>query len=263
MSGREPEFRYILDILKCLGCPVNGDSLILDFGCGEGRLVHAMRRAGYRAFGFDVRDRTEGMAARCREEGLTPAESPLFATSTLEGYHIDWPDNHFDAVVSTEVLEHVQNWDSMLCEIHRVLKPGGGSLHLLPARLRPLESHVKVPFGGAFHPYWFLALWALLGFRSSDRRGLPWHQAAVLDHDYLTQNTNYLTRSQMAKRVLSEFGNVQFIETVYVQLAPSRARLLAFPARWCPLVGMAFGTLNRTALFFRKAQECRLETEKS
>lgn len=35
------------------------------------------------------------------------------------------PDNHFDFVVSFQVIEHIQNDGAFVAEIHRVLKPGG------------------------------------------------------------------------------------------------------------------------------------------
>jgi ubiquinone/menaquinone biosynthesis C-methylase UbiE len=45
-----------------------------------------------------------------------------------DGKTIPFPDNHFDAVFSTEVLEHIFNPDTILKEIYRVMKPGA---HLL------------------------------------------------------------------------------------------------------------------------------------
>jgi len=42
-----------------------------------------------------------------------------------DGRNIPFPDGHFDAVVSQEVLEHVEDIEYSLVEIARVLKPGG------------------------------------------------------------------------------------------------------------------------------------------
>lgn len=38
---------------------------------------------------------------------------------------IDLPDNYFDAIISFETLEHVENQENMLAEFKRVLKHGG------------------------------------------------------------------------------------------------------------------------------------------
>jgi SAM-dependent methyltransferase len=42
------------------------------------------------------------------------------------------PDNHYDAVILTQVLEHVPNPEKVLGEIRRVLKPGGKLLLTVP-----------------------------------------------------------------------------------------------------------------------------------
>lgn len=40
-------------------------------------------------------------------------------------HHLDFPDNHFDFVVSSAVLHHAANIVQVLREVKRVLKPGG------------------------------------------------------------------------------------------------------------------------------------------
>lgn len=57
----------------------------------------------------------------------------------------------FDAVLSTQVLEHLPRPDRALCEILRVLKPGGRPLlsapHLSPIHEAPLDFFRYPPFG--------------------------------------------------------------------------------------------------------------------
>ena len=42
------------------------------------------------------------------------------------------PDNSFDVVFTKSVIEHVENWEQFLSEIHRVLKPGGSIVVMTP-----------------------------------------------------------------------------------------------------------------------------------
>lgn len=49
-----------------------------------------------------------------------------------DGEHIPFPANSFDAVLATEVFEHVFNLDKTLTEINRVMKQGGKLLISCP-----------------------------------------------------------------------------------------------------------------------------------
>lgn len=74
-------------------------------------------------------------AGRAKYKGLiVPHVSKYTAFDMIPGEHIDvvgdalkppFPDAHFDTVISTQVLEHVQKPWVMVGEIGRILKPGG------------------------------------------------------------------------------------------------------------------------------------------
>lgn len=40
-------------------------------------------------------------------------------------HHVEWPSDYFDAIIATEVLEHLYDPQRAIDEIHRLLKPGG------------------------------------------------------------------------------------------------------------------------------------------
>jgi len=103
---------------------------VLDVGCGQSPYRFLLNQATHYT-GIDIVD----------------AEKFDYVNSEVipfDGQHIPFPDAHFDAVICTEVLEHVANYQQLVNEIHRVLKDGG-------------EVIATVPWSARFHyiPYDF------------------------------------------------------------------------------------------------------------
>lgn len=90
---------------------------MMDFGCGE---------KPYRDL-FNV-DAYIGVDIKTSGHGSEGSEVDVF----YDGRHIPFPDQHFDAVLASEVLEHVFEPDEILTEIRRVMVPGGRILITLP-----------------------------------------------------------------------------------------------------------------------------------
>ncbi len=91
---------------------------LLEVGCGAGRFLRALRlaRPELRLTGVDVSRRALARLAR---------EAPEVETRPVEGERLPAADGEFDAVLALDVLEHLDEPDRMLAEIHRVLVPGG------------------------------------------------------------------------------------------------------------------------------------------
>jgi SAM-dependent methyltransferase len=103
-------------------------SRVLDLGCGEGRHVHGLHMLG----GMDVIgvDLNEASLEKAREglATLPPRrEGDPHTTQFQNGdaTQLKFADNTFDAVICSEVLEHLPDYDAALAEIRRVLKPAG------------------------------------------------------------------------------------------------------------------------------------------
>jgi SAM-dependent methyltransferase len=63
----------------------------------------------------------------------TPVTRALAAADVFyDGRRLPFPDQQFDAVLCSQVLEHVFTPDEFLAEIHRVLRPGGTLLLAVP-----------------------------------------------------------------------------------------------------------------------------------
>ena len=60
----------------------------------------------------------------------------------VDGYHAKTDDEQFDAVISIEVMEHVEDAESYLHDIHRLLKPGGKFIWTTPCANHLSIEHI-------------------------------------------------------------------------------------------------------------------------
>lgn len=97
---------------------------VLDLGCGEGRHVHGVHMiAGVNVVGLDL-DRVALTKARAGLASLGEGDG-VSAVIAGDAYRLPFADHAFDAVICSEVLEHLSDYRRVLAEIARVLKPGG------------------------------------------------------------------------------------------------------------------------------------------
>lgn len=104
---------------------------ILDAGCGRGETLLACARAGAEVAGVDY---SEAAVEITRE---TLAEYPDADIRVGDVTRLPWPDNAFDRVQNSDVIEHLDPPQTVpaLSEFRRVLKPGGFALiHTAPNR---------------------------------------------------------------------------------------------------------------------------------
>ncbi|HEX6037343.1 class I SAM-dependent methyltransferase [Longimicrobium sp.] len=127
----------------------DGVRTVLDAGCGAGRNLVYLLRAGYQVHAVD-RDahsveRVRELAARLAPD--TPADVRVAEVDTLP-----FADGSMDAVISSAVLHFAADaahFDRMVHEMWRVLRPGG----LLFARLASsigMEARVRPVGGGRY-----------------------------------------------------------------------------------------------------------------
>lgn len=96
----------------------DGQVDVLDIGCGNGALLHALSsRTGV---GRGV-DESAGIIERAR---LKNAENKNLAFQKIDGPVLPFADATFDVVISLMSFRYL-DWDPLLTEIKRVTKPGG------------------------------------------------------------------------------------------------------------------------------------------
>lgn len=123
---------------------------VLDVGCLPPINLLAMRESGIDAEGVDLNPQRFSQANS--REGLTVKKC------NIETERLPYDDGGFDAVVFTEVLEHLRiDIPFTLREMHRVLKPGGRLLLSTPNGLAlnrlvhiVLQRRIGVPISVAF-----------------------------------------------------------------------------------------------------------------
>ncbi|MEM3365319.1 MAG: class I SAM-dependent methyltransferase [Candidatus Bathyarchaeia archaeon] len=114
---------------------------ILDVGCSPGYLTFAMHKLGFKVQGVDLNPNQ--CIKEIRESGIA------IKRCNLDNEPLPFEKECFDAVVFTEVIEHLNPWriNSVLQEIKRVLKPYG-MLILSTPNLAALENRLFLLIGG-------------------------------------------------------------------------------------------------------------------
>lgn len=113
---------------------LNHNGSMLDVGCGEGRHIFGVMQEYpmMKCIGLDMDDDSLKKA----EEGYSYFESiSEVGAEFIKGsaYSLPFPDNTFDLIVCSEVLEHLHEYHDAVIEINRVLKPGGKFFASVPA----------------------------------------------------------------------------------------------------------------------------------
>ncbi len=113
-----------------------GDA-VLDVGSGFGRHVYECARRGARVVALDhaadeVIETRNTLAAMVGTGEITADR----LTGVLRGdaRSLPFPDDTFDVVITSEVLEHIQDDVTAIAEMARVLKPGGRFAATVPAQ---------------------------------------------------------------------------------------------------------------------------------
>jgi len=125
---RAGQQRRLEMIARAAGDRISG--LVLENGCGVGMYVKKLTDLGSHVVGLEY-DFERTVEARFNSDKIINAA----------GEFIPLPSSIFDLILSHEVIEHVQDDRAAICEMIRVLKPGGRIVIFCPNRGYPYETH--------------------------------------------------------------------------------------------------------------------------
>ena len=224
MAEMDVTNRFVLDFAAQYARQHNG-ARVLDFGCGAGRMVQAGIAAGLEMAGADVYYGGSKTRAEAEESGLLGS-----AVREIQDGRLPFEDGTFDLVVNNQVMEHVEDLDAVLAEIHRALKPGGTVLSLFPSCDVFREGHIGIPFA-----HWMkrgsrlrlLYTWGLrsLGLGHHKNEAPTCRQWAIDKLAWIDTYTHYRSRREINSSFQRCFSN-EFRECDYI-----RYRLLDRPGR--------------------------------
>jgi SAM-dependent methyltransferase len=165
---------HVVELAKNLKGPV------LDFGCGRGAMLEELREHGIEAYGLEMR----------RDVIEQSISTELAARITLyDGkFPVPFPDNRFESVICSEVLEHIPDYQTAMSEIARI-----SSANLL----------LTVPNASAIP----------LGHRHGS---VPWHLMEATHVNFFTQESlGELLRPYFSKIEFGRIGRASFNDTEY------------------------------------------------
>ena len=111
----------------------SGD-LVLDLGCGFGRHAYEALRRGASVvacdLGVDELRQVRAVAGVMHDAGqVGPTDAGvgtvMLETANGDARRLPFADGAFDRVIASEVMEHIDDDDTAMAELTRVLRPGG------------------------------------------------------------------------------------------------------------------------------------------
>lgn len=204
---------------------------VLDYGCGAGRIVEELRQRRVNAFGCDVYYKGGDYSKE-----VDPALFGSFIKKMDEVQCIiPFDSASFDFVINNQVMEHVEDLDSVLAEILRVLKPGGMLLSLFADKGVWREGHCGIPFLHWFPKNSILRVYFAAAFRSlgfgyhkGNKSVMRWSQDFC---EWLDKWTYYRSQEDIDLIYNKYFSDISHIEDHWLQLRLGRCKKVA---AWLP-----------------------------
>jgi len=144
-------------------------SRLLDLGCDRGDVTVLFTKKAKEVIGIDNNE----AAIQAARQQKTSASFMV-----AKGERLPFPDKYFDAVLMSEVIEHVENEQQTIDEVRRVMKKGGKLILSTPHKgtFRFIDS-----FNMKFYFPRLYKLWKGRQYNKKTYEVQPWHRHYSLE----------------------------------------------------------------------------------
>ncbi len=185
------------------------DGKILDVGCGNGVISRHLGRLGFNVLGVDVSEKTIEMA-----RAIEPMPNVVFLKKSAE--ELVASGEKYDAVICSEVLEHLNDPGALLNVLYATLAENGKLIVTVPNGKGPRETFVTKPVLNLRRKNnW---LWksiqkfkSMLGYKGTTVQSA----ADNLDHIQFFSKKDLEQLSKQHGFKITGFGKANFIEDVF------------------------------------------------
>jgi len=105
----------------------NKNGMVLEIGAGSGTFTPALAQTFPNLSAVDISEDLLAIAA---------SKAPTASFHCMDAHHLEFPDNHFDAIIGCSVLHHL-DWSLAVQGFYQKLKPGGTIRFSEPNLLNP------------------------------------------------------------------------------------------------------------------------------
>ncbi|MCW5906553.1 MAG: class I SAM-dependent methyltransferase [Chitinophagales bacterium] len=200
---------------------------VLDFGCGRGLLTAKFLALGYEAYGVDIEEYVLSKGRDALKQLHADPDKHLIKITP--GNDTPFPDNFFHLIITRDVLEHVENLDTMLKEYHRIMIPQGKSFHSFIAKWNPREPHLGLRFIHWLPKNWLRYWYLWLSYNKLpywiEFENLSKKERIAFVYNYSINQTFYRSISEIESSCKKNKLQARF----YTNTSPSRLLKLLFP----------------------------------
>jgi SAM-dependent methyltransferase len=131
------DFKRLDFIVNAVNRLNNKQAKVLDIGCGNGNISRALGSLGYMVTGVDIDEKSIETA-----KSLNTFSNVNFKVYDANAFALG---DEFDAIICSEVLEHLIKPEDLVASIYRILKPGGIFVATVPNGYGPRELLITKP----------------------------------------------------------------------------------------------------------------------